>query len=109
MSAHRSPTRTFRRTALALGSVAALTAGSLAAAWPATATTPQPNPVTKLVNSLEAQIANAENNPKLQATLGVLEEELYQVQWFIQSDCTVNIAMALLGDWYGPVCPGSSL
>ena len=108
MSAHRLPTLTFRRAALAIGTVAALTAGSLAAAWPATATTP-PNPGTTLLNSIEAQIAKAENNPKLQSTLDLLNEELYQVEWFIQSDCTVNIVMALLGDWYGPVCPGSSL
>jgi hypothetical protein len=109
MSAHRLPTGRFRRTALVVGTLVAVTAGSLAAALPATATAPAPNPVTKLVASLEAQIAAAENNPQLEANLGLLENELYQVQWFIQSDCAVNIVMALMGDWYGPVCPGSSL
>lgn len=106
MSAHRLRSHRFRRTALALTATLAMTGGGLAAAGPAVATTPPPSAVSKLVASLEAQIAKVESNPQLHSDLALLQYELSELQYFIQADCAPNIVLALLGDWYGPLCPG---
>jgi len=79
--------------------VVALSAASGAVAVPATAAAPKPNPVTTLINTLQTEIDNTVNNYELQYELGELE-------YFIKMDCAVNIVLALIGDWYGPLCPG---